>query len=182
MKCLSRGIRGLCKTISCLQILARQVHWQVEGGAKPQKGELMRSQFILIGVNLRSSRHTNPDLFQGGAALQPFCYVQLATQDVRQQQNISGISDDQEHPRQNGEWSYLRWDWMKCWSRDGGLVAGLALQPASCVVFPGKEAAILQKSRAQQQWDNKSAMASSADPTAASSAFRWIQTDTRCQT
>lgn len=59
VKCLSRGIRGLCKTISWLQILARQVHWQVEGGAKPQKGELMRSQFILIEVNLRSSRHTH---------------------------------------------------------------------------------------------------------------------------
>lgn len=55
---LSRGCQGRCKMISWLHILARQAHWQVEGGAKPPKGELMQGQFILIGVNLRSSRHT----------------------------------------------------------------------------------------------------------------------------
>lgn len=58
VKWLSRGCQDLGKMISWLKILACQVHWQVEGGAKPRKGELMQAQFILIGVNLRSSRHT----------------------------------------------------------------------------------------------------------------------------
>lgn len=57
-KRLSGGCQGRCKMISWPQILAHQAHWQVEGGAKPPKGELMQGQFILIGVNLRSSRHS----------------------------------------------------------------------------------------------------------------------------